>query len=59
LICGTTQNERVARIGILRSTDLAILSILGLGFPGLRKSGFGSAAASSSASRRVSSDALL
>jgi hypothetical protein len=59
LICGTAQDERVARIGILRSTDLAILSILGLGFPGLRKRGFGSADARSNASRLVSSAALL
>ena len=46
-------------LGILRSTELAIRSIRGLGLPGLRKRGVGSVAASSRASRRVSSAALL
>jgi hypothetical protein len=58
-LCGVTQTERAARTGILRSTALAMRSILGLGFPGLRNRGAGSDTASSNASRRVSFAALL
>ena len=56
---GKRQVARDARIGILFSIASAILSILALGLAGLRRPGFGSAAASRMASSWVRAAGLL